>query len=168
MRAEEETTPLRRRLIPLLLFALAMGWVEAMVVVYIRRLFAIEHVVELDRALLKTLVSNSDFLRKEQTREAATLLMLAVVAWLTGRDLRERLGALLIVWGAWDIFYYLSLFAILRWPPSLVTSDILFLIPPTPLWVQPVWLPLLMSCFMIAGGLWLLRASSAGFQESGT
>ena len=146
----------------LLLFAVALAWLEAMVVVYIREMFGISDVIELDLTMFGRIAGNPEFLRREQTREVATMALLIAGAWLYGTDLRTRAGALLIVWGAWDIFYYLSLYAIMRWPPSLFTSDILFLIPPSPLWVQPVILPVIASMGMITIGVVLLRPVENG------
>jgi hypothetical protein len=67
----------------------------------------------------------------------------------------------LFCFGIWDISYYLALYALLRWPGSLATKDVLFLVPPSPLWYQPVWVPVAISCGMVAGGAALfLRAGS--------
>jgi hypothetical protein len=56
----------------------------------------------------------------------------------------------------WDIFYYVFLWLLMRWPPSLGTWDLLFLIPIP--WIGPVWLPILISCMLIVGGARLARA----------
>jgi hypothetical protein len=99
----------------------------------------------------------------EQAREAATLLMLAAVAWLSAGRLRARFGAFLVIFGVWDIVYYVALYAMLRWPPSLATVDVLFLIPPGPWWSQPVWVPVAFSAGMILIGMRLfLRGSEEG------
>ncbi len=47
----------------------------------------------------------------------------------------------------WDIFYYIFLKALLGWPASLLTWDILFLIPVV--WVGPVIGPVINSLTMI-------------------
>ena len=79
--------------------------------------------------------------------------MLAAVAWLSAARARARFGAFLVIFGVWDIVYYLALYAMLRWPPSLTTMDVLFLIPPGPWWNQPVWLPVAISTVMILVGV---------------
>jgi hypothetical protein len=79
--------------------------------------------------------------------------MLAAVGWLAGSRPAARFGAFLVSFGVWDIGYYVALYALLRWPPSLATMDLLFLLPPSPLWYQPVWLPIAISCVMIGLGL---------------
>ncbi len=149
--------PQRARLLALIAFAIAMGWLEGVVVVYIRALIGIERgdamphgadVVERLRAVPWLMVT-------EQTREMATLVMLAAVAWVAGRAWRARLGALLVCFGVWDIIYYVALRAMLGWPPSLATMDVLFLIPPHPIWYQPVWVPVAISAAMITIGTML-------------
>lgn len=146
-----------RRLAVLALFAVAMGWLEAVVVVYIRALLGVAHgpAAPAPDELTRRLASLPWLIGTEQGREAATIVMLAALAWLAAPRFPSRLGAFLVAFGAWDIAYYLALFALLRWPPSLATPDLLFLIPPGPWWIQPVWVPVAISGAMIAGGAWL-------------
>ncbi len=65
-------------------------------------------------------------------------------------------------WGAkpWDIWYYIWLKVFLGWPPSLLTWDVLFLIPV--LWVGPVLAPVLVACTMIGMALVMLRLEARG------
>lgn len=145
----------------LLLFASAMGWLEGVVVVYIRGLLGAAHGPE--TPLPAEVVARFDqipwLLATEQSREAATLIILAAVAWLSARSARGRWGAFLFIFGVWDIVYYVALYAMLRWPPHLTTMDVLFLLPPGHWWYQPVWLPALLSCVMIAIGFVLFSES---------
>ena len=60
----------------------------------------------------------------------------------------------MIVFGIWDIFYYVFLWFILGWPESLLTWDILFLIPYP--WVGPVLAPVLVSLAMAGVGTWVI------------
>ena len=83
----------------------------------------------------------------ELLREVATLIMLAGVAVLAGRTARQRFAFFLIAFGVWDIFYYVFLKLLLGWPESLLTWDILFLLPVP--WVGPVLTPCLVSLTMI-------------------
>ena len=149
------------RLAVLVLFAAAMGWLEAVVVVYIRGVIGFPHgpVVPTPEEVLARFRQVPWLLRTEQTRELATLVMLAAVAWLGADRVRARLGGFLAIFGVWDIAYYVSLYLLLRWPPSLGTVDVLFLIPPGPWWFQPVWVPVLISVGMIALGFKLLRGA---------
>ena len=145
----------RRRIFFLLLYAIGMAYVEAMVVVYLRRLLPLEGWEKITTYQeLTRFIREAGIMWSEQTREFATLIMLLSVAYLFGKNSRERWGGFLITFGVWDIFYYVFLYLWLKWPPSFLTLDVLFLIPLP--WVAPVILPLVISCGMIATGFWLL------------
>ncbi len=150
-----------RRLAVLLAFALAMGWLEGVVVVYIRNLLGFEHGAGVPPAaeVARRFRALPWLLPTEQTREAATLVMLLALAWLGAPTFRSRIGAFLFIFGVWDITYYVALYALVRWPPTPATMDLLFLIPPGPWWYQPVWIPVLISCVFVAGGLVLYRGA---------
>lgn len=149
-----------RRLAVLALFAIAMGWLEAVVVVYLRALLGVAHgsAAPDPEELTRGIASLPWLIGTEQGREAATIVMLAAVAWLAAPRLLPRLGAFLVAFGVWDIAYYFALYALLLWPQSLATLDLLFLIPPGPWWIQPVWVPVAISCVMIATGCRLFTA----------
>jgi hypothetical protein len=150
------------RLGVLVLFAVAMGWLEGVVVVYIRGLFGMGHGEPIPPPgdVVERFGQMPWLLPTEQAREVATLVMLAAVAWLAAPTARARVGAFLVIFGVWDIVYYLALYAMLRWPPSLTTMDVLFLIPPGPWWNQPVWVPVAISAAMIVAGARLFKGSN--------
>jgi hypothetical protein len=81
------------------------------------------------------------------TREAATIVMLVVIAWLTGGSWLEKVIFFLWTFAFWDLFYYLSLYILIKWPPTLKTIDVLFLIPVP--WIAPVWFPIGVSLLTI-------------------
>ena len=153
----------RARLAALAVYAIAMGWLEAVVVVYIRALTGLGHGADVpDPAGVAEHLRRVPWLvGTEQTRELATIVMLGAVGWVAARPWPARCGAFLFCFGIWDISYYLALYALLRWPQSLATLDVLFLVPPSPLWYQPVWVPVAISCAMIGGGAWLFARSAA-------
>jgi hypothetical protein len=125
----------------LFVFAVSMGFLEAIVVVYIRELFYPE-------GFTFPLKPFSNWLFGiEIIRELCTLLMLGAVAWITGKSFTRRIAAFLFLFGIWDIFYYMALWLFLGWPESLLTWDILFLIPIA--WTGPVLAPVLCSILMI-------------------
>ncbi|HEY8736953.1 MAG TPA: hypothetical protein VIO62_07900 [Candidatus Dormibacteraeota bacterium] len=131
------------------IYSVAMGYLEGVVVYYIRyALGNVRGAAGVSSSLLVRFPWNI-----EQTREAATLVMLLTVALLAGRDLRERLAAFLWAFAIWDAMYYLALELLIRWPPSLNTEDIYFLLPVP--WGGPVWVPLLADLLMVllAAGL---------------
>jgi len=90
--------------------------------------------------------------KTEVIREAATIVMLATVAAAATRTFPGWLAAFSIVFGAWDLSFYAALKALLGWPPSFMTWDLLFLIPVP--WVGPVLAPSIVSVTLVLGGIW--------------
>lgn len=144
-------------------FTIAMALVEAVVVVYLRAMLGIPPgPIELTRAVTDAMSQRAAWLvPTEQWREAATMVMLATIAALAGRGRAQKVGVWLYAFGLWDIFYYVWLYVFIRWPSSLLTSDILFLIPVP--WIAPVLLPVSAASGMVAVGLWLMRSNRFAF-----
>jgi hypothetical protein len=135
------------------LFAIAFSFVEASVVIYLRAVTGfltgsgLSEVTNLSSSFYHEARIVADFppslLQIEVLREAATIVMLASVAWLTVRGLKERWAVFLWAFAIWDLFFYLSLRLTVGWPSSLKTADVLFLIPVP--WLSQVWFPLVVS-----------------------
>jgi hypothetical protein len=133
-----------QRLAVVAAFAVAMAYVEAAVVVYLREAWGIEDI-------LRDLPSTLDrFVAIELGREAMTIVMLLSIGWLSGTTLQDRLGYFVFAFGVWDIAYYGWLAIFLGWPDSPLDWDILFLIPVP--WWGPVLAPVLIACAMCVGG----------------
>lgn len=130
-----------RRYLTLGVFAAAMGVLEAIVVVYLRQLYYPAGFA------FPTVPIPPGMLSVEIIREAVTLVMLACAGILAGRNRLERLAYFLFAFGAWDLFYYAGLKYFLGWPPSLLTWDVLFLIPVT--WLGPVLAPVICALTMV-------------------
>jgi hypothetical protein len=96
----------------------------------------------------------------EIAREAATIVMLAAIALAVASNAAQWTAAFAIAFGTWDIMFYVFLKLLLDWPASLLTWDILFLIPIP--WVEPVLTPVIVSVSMIAAGLWRLQREASG------
>jgi hypothetical protein len=128
----------------LAIFGIAMAHLEGVVVVYLRKALGM-----LDSESNKESVKKFPrrFLNIEMTREAATIIMLVVIAYLVGATWTERGIFFLWTFAFWDLFYYLSLYILIKWPPSLKTIDVLFLIPVA--WIAPVWFPIGVSSLTI-------------------
>jgi hypothetical protein len=138
----------RKQILVAALFAIAFGFVEAAVVVYLRAAAGLW-----PGPTAKTFVPiPQSLLTIECYREAATMIMIYGIALLIGKNIHERVAAFLWVFAFWDIFYYVWLRVTIGWPATFLDSDILFLIP-TP-WVAQVWLPLLISG-LTALAVWL-------------
>jgi hypothetical protein len=142
------------------IYAVAMAYVESAVVVYLRAIYY-PHGFDFPLALMPP-----GMVAVETGREAATLIMLLGVAALSGADRWERFLAFCLSFGVWDIFYYLWLWMFIQWPPSLLTWDVLFLIPVP--WIGPVLAPVLVSGALVAGSLLLLGLKSHGVRPSFT
>ncbi len=93
-------------------------------------------------------------------REFFSLLLLAGVRCAIFKRFYRRFSLFLIGFGIWDITYYLWLRVFLGWPDSLLTWDILYLIPVP--WTGPVIAPVIVSIFMIAAGLIILYMYDKG------
>lgn len=91
----------------------------------------------------------------ELLRELATLVMLVGVGVVAGRYFPERFAWFIFSFGVWDIFYYVFLKLLIGWPTSMLTWDLLFLIPVT--WTGPVVTPVVCSMLMITLALVILR-----------
>ncbi len=138
----------------LILFGIGFGIVEAAVVVYLRALY-------FPRGFLFPLVlPENHVMRVETAREAATILMLFTVAMLARRRAWARFGAFCVVFGVWDIVYYLGLRAAIGWPESLGTWDVLFLLPSP--WLGPVWTAVLIALSLVVAGAWIMHFSDCG------
>ena len=133
-------------------FAIAMAWVEAASVFYIRALVDRIEPYQADPLPMNGVLGNV-----ELWREAATLVMLATVGLLAGRTWRRRAGYAALAFGAWDIFYYVFLRLMSGWPRTLLDWDILFLLPLP--WWGPVIAPVSIAVVMI---LWGTLATQSG------
>jgi hypothetical protein len=152
--SRNEETDVKRTLLAVTAFAVAMGFLEAAVVVYLRLQFY-PNGFSFPLAVLP-----ENVLFVEVAREVATIIMLAAVGWLAGGRFLSRFSYFSFAFGVWDIGYYLFLKITLDWPASLLTDDILFLIPLP--WVGPVLAPVLVSLCLIAASLVVLRRESTG------
>jgi hypothetical protein len=154
--------------IALLLFGTAFGYLEAALVSYLRflhepvrrRYFPDRPPGDLFPLLTRQQVATAGpeqyrVLLIEIGREAATIVMLAGTALAIATDLGKWAAAFVIAFGTWDITFYLFLKALLDWPASLFTWDILFIIPVP--WVSPVLAPVVVSAAMIGAGIWHFR-----------
>ena len=133
-----------RELLWLGVFAVAFGYLESAVVVYLR-----------------TIAYGGDFsfplrpippliMVTEIGREAATMVMLAAAALAPGGRRLLKLARFAYCFGVWDICFYVGLKVLLDWPPSPFTWDILFLIPVP--WAAPVLAPASAAAFFVVFG----------------
>ena len=150
------------------IYALAMGYWEAATVVYLRSIGAflsikdviseklVDQLIHLPSRLgdpgLAVVQLPGLITEIEIAREVATILILLAVTLLAVRPAKERFALFLWMFAIWDTVYYLGLWAIIGWPSSLTTPDVLFLIPVP--WYSQVWFPMLVSMLTMLA-VWL-------------
>jgi len=132
------------RFVWLALFGIAMAHVEGVVVVYLRKAFGL---LDSDSNVDTIEKFPKRFVQIEKTREVATIVMLVSLAFVVGFGWLDKLIVFLWTFAFWDLFYYVSLYVLIKWPPSLSTIDVLFLIPRP--WIAPVWFPIGVSLLTI-------------------
>lgn len=139
-------------------YAIAMAYLEASVVVYLRALLGVTNAT----------VELHGYMGVEMIREAATLVMLAAVGWLSGRNGRERVAYGVYAFGIWDIGYYFWLKVLIGWPDTFFSPDVLFLLPVR--WTAPVLAPILIAVLMcltaVLALLRLERGQTLGFTRT--
>ncbi len=148
---------MKTKLVIITAFAIAMGFLEAAVVVYMREiLYPGGFSFPLSPVPVNLAVT-------EISREVATLIMLVSIGILAGRKFSTGFAWFIYSFAIWDIFYYVFLKAILGWPESLLTWDVLFLIPTT--WTGPVLTPVLISLTMILFAMVILYRDERGLES---
>ena len=163
----------KRQAIAILFFAIAFGYVEAAVVTYLRPQFyearaALSPQSSRDNlfpllTLQQVKAAGPNMVKlvgTEIAREAATIIMLGMVAAAVGGNFRQGLAYFLLAFGTWDIAFYGFLKVLIDWPKSLLTWDILFLLPVP--WSGPVLAPVLVALTMVAAGLVYLWRDANG------
>jgi len=130
---------------------MAMGYMESSIVVYLREIMYPSGFDFPLSAIDPKLAITEIF------REVATLIMLLSVGYLGGKTFSERFAWFIYCFAIWDIFYYVFLKALINWPGSLMTWDILFLIPT--IWTSPVLAPVITSLTMILLALVIVHFS---------
>lgn len=144
----------KTRLISVGLFAIAMGLLEAICVVYLRQIL-----LPPDGSLNNIAFSNFDF-TIEVIREITTLVMLLTIAILAAYNWRTRLAMFFLAFGIWDIFYYIGLKIFLDWPATILEWDALFLVPVN--WYGPVLAPVLISVYFIIVSIIIVLREATG------
>jgi hypothetical protein len=144
-----------KKIILVCIFTIAFAWVEASVVAYLRAIYY-------PQGFQFPIKRHYDiYLVIEFIREFATIVIMLSISSLLSKKFWEGFGYFLIVFGVWDVFYYIWLKAAINWPASIWEPDILFLIPIP--WIGPVLAPVLVSLVMIAIGIDITKLFNKGF-----
>lgn len=138
----------------IIIFAIAFAWIESAVVYYL-------HLQFYPGGFSFPMVEWSVHLVfVEVMREFCTLIVMFTLAWLAHSSAWGRFGWFMLIFGIWDIFYYIWLVVFEGWPESLFTVDLLFLIPAP--WAGPVLAPVLVSAGLVVSGIFLLYRLERG------
>ncbi len=158
----------KRQLVWALVFAAAFGYLESAVVVHLRAAIGflpgyegtlqevqrqtVEFYQIAGKSIDESLITFPKSLAVvEFLRNIASMLMLFGVAMLAAKSMRERVALFFWMAAIWDVTYYFFLWLLIRWPLSLTSPDILFLIPVP--WISQVWFPILVSVLTVAAVL---------------
>ena len=139
------------------IFAIAMGFLEATVVIYLRIIYYAHGFSFPLRSFIEPAILNIEWIR-----EIATIIMLLAIGFIAGKKKYERFAYFIYAFAVWDIFYYVFLKLALNWPSSLFDWDLLFLIPWP--WVGPVIAPIICSILMIVFALIIIKGYDEGKQ----
>jgi hypothetical protein len=145
---------LRRRMFWLVCWGISFAYIEASVVVYLRKIYYPAG-FSFPAVLIEPHIA-----AVELVREIITLVFMWVVAELVYSSFQCRLAVFMFLFGIWDIFYYVFLKVLLNWPAGMADWDILFLVPLP--WVGPVWAPIAVSAGMIWAGTVILTRNEQG------
>jgi len=146
--------PILKTILIVAIFSIAMGYMESVIVVYLRCLYYPTGF----KFPMKTIDHGNGV--AEFWRELATLVMLYTVGYLAGKNKPERFAFFIFSFAIWDIFYYVFLKALINWPDSLLTWDILFLIPLP--WIGPVLATCIVSLSMIVIAMLIIYFNELG------
>lgn len=145
-----------KKITPITIFGVAMGFFEAVVVVYLRQIYYPEGFNFPLKAMPGSLLIT------ECSRETATIIMLVCFSIIADKNFSKRVAYFLYAFGIWDVFYYVFLKLILNWPESLLIRDVLFLIPLP--WIAPVLAPLIIAVTMIIIALIAIIKIEKGYE----
>ncbi|MEI6764572.1 MAG: hypothetical protein WCM76_02960 [Bacteroidota bacterium] len=132
--------------------AIAMAYLESSIVVYLRKLYYPEG-FSFPLKMIDYPIAITEFFR-----EIATIIMLAGIGILAAKKNIERFAWFIFSFAVWDLFYYVFLKLLLGWPASLLTWDVLFLVPVT--WAGPVIAPVINSLTMILLAMVIVKSSA--------
>src|SRR5436190_14320204 len=94
---------LKKTILLLSLFSIAMGFMESAVVIYLRELYYPDG-FKFPLVPIPPHIALVEFLR-----EAATLIMLVIIGGIAGKNPTQRFCFFLFCFAVWDLFYYIFL-----------------------------------------------------------
>mgnify|MGYP000975232022 CR=1 FL=1 len=149
-------------LISLTALCIALGYVDAVATFYVRGMLQVSQEGG-GFAQAVTEAMPPRIIALEQTRQAAMLLVLVVIAVVAGRNLHQQFGTAFFAIGGWIICRYIAIRTITDWPGSLADADtVLYL--PEPIYA-PLWMPVVVALGLSALGVTLVRAGAMALKR---
>lgn len=129
----------------LTIFGIAFGCIEGTVAHYLR----MHYYPEGFDFTIKNIDAST--LSIEMIREFATMISLFSIAYISSANNFIKITNFIYMFAVWDIIYYITLYFIEKWPRTIFSWDVLFLIPVP--WFSPVISPVMISILGIMGVL---------------
>jgi len=145
------------KVVTLSVCACAIAYVDSIVDIYLRKMLPLSewqsHVKDIPS--LVSFLSGHGVFWTEQTRQIAIFVLLVSVALLAGSSVRQKFGFFLWGLSIFELFHYISMYLLIKWPKSLGTWDVIALFPQP--WVAPVYVPVIISLAMIMCAVFLMK-----------
>ncbi|MGI5819587.1 MAG: hypothetical protein ACOX9R_16000 [Armatimonadota bacterium] len=150
-------------LLSLAALCIAVGYVDAVATFYVRGMLQVAQegggfAQAVTEAMPPRIVA------LEQTRQAATVLVLVAVAIVAGRNLQQQFGTAFYALGGWIVFRYAAIRTITDWPGTLTDVDTVLYLPHAV--YAPVWMPLVVGLGAAAIGVTLVRGGALALRRS--
>ncbi len=145
MNNNEKKISLVKILFILTIFGIAFGYIEGTVAHYLRMYYYPEGF----DFTIKVIDTSTIII--EMIREIATMIILFSIAYISIGNNFMKITNFIYVFAIWDIVYYLTLYFEEKWPRTIFSWDVLFLIPVP--WFSPVISPVIISILGIIGVL---------------
>ncbi len=160
------------KIVSLVTIATAVAFFHAASALYLREMFNVKTLLPMweipksdtiftvgDLTILKydmavKILGDNILVISEQIQLVAILLLFAAVVYMIGKSMLDRFALFMFVGGLFSILYYGFLFALLRWPDSLLSKDVISFLP-TPV-IVPVYMPILLGALVFIGGVLLV------------
>lgn len=150
-------------LISIAALCIAAGYVDAVATFYVRGMLQVAQegggfAQAVTEAMPPRIVA------LEQTRQAATLLVLVAVGIVAGRNLHQQFGTAFFAIGGWIVFRYVAIRTITDWPAALTDVDTVLYLPHAV--YAPVWMPIVIALGLSAVGATLIRAGALALKRT--
>ncbi len=129
-------------LIAIAALCIAIGYVDAVATFYVRGMLQVSQEGG-NFAQAVTEAMPPRIVALEQTRQAATVLVLVAMAIVAGRNLQQQFGTVFYALGGWLVLRYAAIRTITDWPAALTDIDTVLYLPHAV--YAPVWMPIVIG-----------------------